>query len=53
MDTIMIYLNNLFASVGKNIKEQMDLIKQFSDEFIQSDIRSWEEFLLHDKRYQR
>jgi len=43
----------MLSNIGKNIKEHMSVIKEFSDDYIQSSIRSWEEFLLHDKRYQR
>ena len=53
MEKIMVHLYNMLSNIGKNIKEHMGVIKEFSNEYIQSSIRSWEEFLLHDKRYQR
>ena len=53
MENIMVLLYNMLSNVGKNIKDHMAVIKGFSDEYIHSSIRSWEEFLLHDKRYQK
>ena len=53
MDIIMSCLNNMLSNIGKSIKDQMGLIKEFSDDYIQYSIRSWEEYLLHDKKYQK
>lgn len=53
MDIIMSCLNNMLSNIGKSIKDQMALIKEFSDDYIQYSIRSWEEYLLHDKKYQK
>ena len=43
----------MLSNIGKNIKEHIGVIKEFSDEFVRNNIKSWEEFILHDKRYQR
>jgi hypothetical protein len=53
MENIMVLLYNMLSNIGKNIKDHMTVIKEFSDEYVHSSIRSWEEFLLHDKRYQK
>lgn len=37
-----IYLYNMLSNIGKNIKEHIGVIKEFSDEFIKSNIKSWE-----------
>lgn len=41
MDIIMSCLNNMLSNIGKSIKDQMGLIKEFSDDYIQYSIRSW------------
>lgn len=42
MENLMIYLYNMLSNIGKNIKEHMGVIKEFSDEFVKNNIKSWE-----------
>jgi hypothetical protein len=53
MENIMVLLYNMLSNVGNNIKQHMLVIKEFSNQYVHSSIRAWEEFLLHDKRYQK
>ena len=48
----MIYLNNLFTSVGNQAKKNMLMLKELGDEFLKYIHAEWTEFLLHDKKYQ-
>lgn len=51
MSNLMIYLNNLFTTMGNVMKKNMLLLKELSEDFIKFTHSEWTEFLIHEKKY--
>ena len=48
---MMVYLNNLFTSVGNQAKKNMYMLKDLNDDFIKYAHSEWIEFTFHEKKY--
>ncbi len=52
MPTIFAYFNNIFNNIGKNIKKETQLLKEFSGDCLVNIEKELFEFTYYDKKMQ-
>ena len=51
MSNLLIYMNNLFTTIGNIMKKSMLTMKELSEDFIKYTHNEWTEFTVHEKKY--